>query len=82
MTYYEALQEAMDDAREQSFLPTALTRAQMLTAIEDITRMLKGSMSDGERIILCADRQELRLRLRRAEEIAQRLLGKSNASST
>lgn len=76
MDYYAAMEEAMIEAREDSFLPTKMTRDQMLTAIDDITGMLKGCLtSDNERIILSAKRQELRLRLLRAEEIAQRLLG-------
>lgn len=73
MDYYTA----MVQAREDSFLPTEMTHDQMLTAIDDITWILKGCLtSDSERIILSAQRQELRLRRRRAEEIAARLMGK------
>jgi hypothetical protein len=76
MDYYTAMEDAMVQAAEDSFLPTTLTRDQMMTAIEDISVLLMGSLPDWRRISLSADRQELRLRLRRAEEVANRLLGK------
>jgi len=79
MDYYTAMEEAMVQAEEDSFLPTELTRDQMMTAIDDITGILKTSgVRSDERIILHAQRQEFRLRLRRAEQVAQRLLGGSN----
>jgi hypothetical protein len=81
MDYYTAMEDAMVQAAEDSFLPTDLTRDQMLTAIDDITLLLKGSLSDGMRIGLAADRQTLKLRLRQAEEVAQRLLGRSNGKN-
>jgi len=78
MDYYGALAEALIDAEFRSYLPTELTRDQMLNDIDIITTLLKGSLPEWRRIVLCADRQELRLRLRRAEQVAQRLLGGSN----
>jgi len=57
-------------------LPTELTRDQMGFRIEEITEFLKKSgVRSDERIIMHAERHELRLRLRRAEEVANRLLG-------
>lgn len=76
MDYYTAMEDAMVQAAEDSFLPTDLTRDQMLTAIADIGDLLRQSgVRSDERIILHAQRHELRLRLKRAEEMAQRLLG-------
>ena len=83
MDYYTAMEEAMIDAVERSFLPTDLTRDQMLSRIDEITEFLKkGGVRSDERIILSAQRQEFRLRLLRAEQVAARLLGNSNAPST
>lgn len=83
MDYYTAMEEAMIDAVERSFLPTDLTRDQMLSRIDEITEFLKKSgVRSDERIILSAERKEYRLRLQRADEVAQRLLGKLNAPST
>jgi len=79
MDYYGAMEQAQKD----SFLPTDLTRDQMLTAIADIgDRLRQSRVRSDERIILHAQRHEFRLRLQRAEQVAQRLLGKSSAPST
>lgn len=76
MDYYNAMEDAMVKAAEDSFLPTALTRDQMLTIIADIgDRLRQSGVRSDERIILHAQRHELRLRLQRAEQVAQRLLG-------
>lgn len=75
MDYYTAMEEAMVQAAEDSLQPTDLTRDQMIAQIDVISGLLMGSLPDWRRISLTADRQELRLRLLRAEQIAQRLLG-------
>jgi hypothetical protein len=77
MAYYGALENAMKEAREDSFLPTDLTREQMLIAIQDISYTLKSSgIGNGQRIVLAAERHTLRLRLQRADDVTTRLLGK------
>jgi hypothetical protein len=79
MDYYTAMEDAMVQAREDSFLPTNLTRDQMLTVIADIgDRLRQSRVRSDERIILHAQRHEFRLRLKRAEQVAQRLLGGSD----
>lgn len=76
MDYYTAMEDAMVQAAEDSFLPTDLTRDEMFMRIEEISEFLKKSgVRTGERIGLHAERHELRLRLIRAEQVAQRLLG-------
>lgn len=76
MDYYTAMEEAMIDAAEDSRLPTELTREQMVGRIEQISEFLrKSGVRSDERIMLHAERHGLRLRLLRAEQIAQRLLG-------
>ena len=77
MDYYTAMADAMIDAEKRSFLPSELGREQMIFRIEEITEFLKKSRGrSDERIILSAQRQELRLRLQRAEQVANRLLWK------
>lgn len=78
MDYYGAMEEAMIDAAEDSLKPTDMSGSEMMRVILCIGISLKGSLPDSERIILTAQRQELRLRLLRAEQVAQRLLGVSN----
>lgn len=76
MDYYTAMEDAMVQAAEDSFLPTDLTRDQMLTAIADIgDRLRQSGVRSDERIILHAKRHEFRLRLKRAEEMVTRLSG-------
>lgn len=82
MDYYTAMEDAMVQAAEDSFLPTDLTRDQMLTAIADIgDRLRQSGVRSDERISLHAQRREFRLRLKRAEEIAKRLLGGRNGEN-
>jgi hypothetical protein len=82
MDYYTAMEEAMIEAAEESLKPTNLTRDQMVSRIEEITECLKKSgVRSDERILLHAERQTYRLRLIRAEQVAQRLLRGSNGKN-
>ena len=59
MDYYTAMEDAMVQAAEDSFLPTELTRDQMGFRIEEITEFLKKSgVRSDERIIMHAERHE------------------------
>ena len=79
MDYYTAMEEAMIVAAEDSLKPTDMTRDQMIFRIGEISEILKKSrVLDVERFLLHAERQTYRLRLQRAEQVAQRLLGGSN----
>ena len=78
MDYYQALEQEMRREEKEVSTPLDLTYEQMVCRIEEITEFLKKSgVRSSERIILSAERHGLRLRLKRAEDVAKRLLGKS-----
>lgn len=61
--YYKALQEELNRANSQA--PTGLSREQLQARIEQITDVLRGPLSDGERIGLVADRRQYQNELAR-----------------
>lgn len=75
MDYSQVLERAMRMAEQESYSPLDMTYEEILTRIQTISTTLKRVMPHSERILLSAERHGLRLRLQRAEQVAQRLLG-------
>lgn len=57
IAYTKALHEIMTD---ETVRPCSLTRSEIETAIAEISSQLKGPLSNTERLLLVADRHELR----------------------
>lgn len=63
--YTKALKDILTSDKPPA--PTTRTRAQIESDIAEITNMLRGSLSNVERLCLVEDRQHLRKQLAQAE---------------